>query len=106
MKQIYPVPKQHNYDCSLAGLSFPIGHGESTLKPIKLFLQHDEEQGKGLLKLFLSKTKIHMDFIGQPSPFGSRCQRHCGSYDDDETRWMEKMVTVEITKNKTEKKRA
>ena len=111
MQQIYPVAKQPNYDRSLAGLSFPIGHGESALLPTKFFLRH-EEHDRGFLKLFLSNTKIHMDFIGQPSPFSLKLnfklnfERHCGTYDDDDTRWMEKMITVEITKKKTEKKRA
>ena len=105
VQQIYPVPKQPNYDRSLAGLSFPIGHGESALKPIKLFLRHNEEHAKGFLKLFLSKTKIHMDFIGQLSPFSLRFRRHFDPCDDDDTRWMEKMVTVDITKKKTENKR-
>lgn len=105
MQQIYPIPKQPNYDRSLAGLSFPIGHGESALKPIKLYLRHDEEHAKGFLKLFLSKTKIHMDFIGQPSPFSLKFRRHFDPCDDDDTRWTEKMVTVEIMKDKVEKKR-
>ena len=97
MQQIYPVPKQATYELSLAGLAFPIGHGESMLKPTKFFLRN-EESAKGFLKLFLSKTKIHMDFIGQSSPFTLDFRRHFDIYEEDDSQWMEKMVAVEIKK--------
>jgi hypothetical protein len=78
-------------------LAFPIGHGESVLKPTKFFLR-GEKSAKGFLKLFMSKTKIYMDFIAQRSPFNLDFRRHFVTYDGGDWQWMERMITVSIRK--------
>jgi len=65
------------------------------LKPTKFYLQ-GVDSAKGFLKLFLSETKIVMDFIAQPSPFNLDFQRHFRHDDDNGSQWMEKMITVSI----------
>jgi hypothetical protein len=81
---------------------FPIGYGESSVRPLSFSIPNKEPQDIGFLRLFLSESYVAMGAVEQAA-FSNAIKRDFlffdDGYDDDKDRWDARTIIVRAQRN-------